>query len=62
MKSAVKQLMPTFTWNARRRTWYALRKLPDTTVARCANRGLLKVALKFIRVDSRAVKIFMRLA
>jgi predicted O-methyltransferase YrrM len=58
MKSAVKRLMPTFLWNTLRRMRYALRKLPDTSVVRCVNRGLLKVVLKFIRVDSRAVKIF----
>ena len=58
MKSAVKQLMPSCIWNALKRIWYALRKLPETTVVRCVNRGLLTVALKFIRVDSRIVKIF----
>ena len=58
MKSAVKQLMPTFLWNALRRMRYALRKLPDTTVVRYVNRGLLKVVLKFIRIDSGSVKIF----
>jgi predicted O-methyltransferase YrrM len=58
MKSVIKQLMPTFLWNTLRHMWYALRKLPDTTVVRCVNRGLLKVALKFLRVDSQVVKIF----
>jgi len=50
--------MPTFIWNALRRMRYALRKLPDTTLVRFVNRGLLKIALKFLRVDSRVVKIF----
>ena len=58
MKSAVKQLMPTFIWNVLRRMRYALRKLSDTTVVRFVNRGLLKVILRVIRIDARVVKIF----
>jgi hypothetical protein len=37
---------------------YVLSALPDTTMVQFVNRGLLKVTLKFIRVDSRVVKIF----
>lgn len=58
MKAVLKQLMPVRLWNTLRRMQYALRKLPDTTVVRCVNRGLLKIALKFICVDSRVVRIF----
>lgn len=58
MKSAIKQFMPTYLWNALRRMRYALRKLLDTPGVRCIDRGLLRIALKFIHIDSQVVKIF----